>query len=134
MCSTIKILISAKLQVLKKPFHAEFSLHYLFFSSLSQCTARFSPAVCQRLSELMLLQFTKPLVQHNFAGWKKMELDLFWQTHWNHLHMSCPAVPSLKNYCLFIIVDFHIGKIALPQCDFHELYFKQNYLCYSYKI
>lgn len=139
MCSTIKILISAKHQVLKNPFYAEviiikFSLHICFFSSLSQCTARFFPAVCGRLSELMLLQFTKPLVLHNFAGWKKMELGLFWQTQCNHSHMSCPAVPSLKSHCLFIIVDFHLGKIALPQCNFHGLYFKQNYLCYSYKI
>lgn len=104
------------------------------FSSLSQYTATFSPAVCRKLSELMLLQFTKPLVLHNFAGWKKMELDLFWQPQSNHSYMSCPAVPSLKSHCVSIIVDFNLGKTALPQCDFHGLYFKRNYLCYSYRI
>lgn len=82
----------------------------------------------------MLLQFTKPLVLHNFAGWKKLELDLFWHTQCNHSDMSCPAVHSLKSHCISIIVGFHLGKIVLPQCDFHGLYFKQNYLCYSYKI
>jgi len=139
MSSAINILISAKHQVLKKPFHLlkllSVSLTCIsVFLSLSQCTARLSPEVCRRLSELMLLQITKPLVLHNFAGLKKMELDVFWQTQCNHSHMSCPAVPSLKSHCLSIIVDLHLGKIALPQCDFNRLYFKQNYLFYSYII
>lgn len=60
LCSNVKILVSVKYQVLKKPFYAEviigeFNLHIYFFSSLSQYTATFSPAVCRKLSELMLL-------------------------------------------------------------------------------
>lgn len=138
MCSNIKILISVKHQVLKKPLHSEvithdFGLHICFFQSFP-VHSQILPAVCRRLSELMLLQFTKPLVLHNFAGWKKLELDLFWHTQCNHSDMSCPAVHSLKSHCISIIVGFHLGKIVLPQCDFHGLYFKQNYLCYSYKI
>lgn len=104
------------------------------FLNISQCTVRFSPAVCRRRCESILLRITKRLVVHNFVGRKKMELDAFWQIQCNHSHMSCPAVPSLKSHCLSIIVDFHLGKIALPQCDFYGFYFKQNYLCCSYKI
>lgn len=129
-----KIPISAKYQMLKKPFHAvssSVSLPYIFdLSTHSFCTVSFSPEVCRKLSKLMLVQF----VLHNFAGWKKKDLYLSWHIQCNHSHVSCPAVPSLKTHCLSIIVDFHLGKISLLQCDFHGFYFKYNYLFYSYKI
>lgn len=118
------ILISVKCQVLKKPFYAvslSESLAYISeLSTHSLCTVSFSPEVCRKLFILMLVQFVLDI----FAGWKKKCLYLTWHVQCNRSHVSCPAVPCLKSYCLSIIVDFHLGKIALPQCDFHGLYFK----------